>query len=63
MLLPLVLALMTWHMAPIAQSADGVSWILMSVELLMTGAGGLDLGRRDKPRSSFLKLTRITILV
>lgn len=38
--------------APIAQSAEGVSWVLMVVGPLMAGAGGLDLGRGNKPRSS-----------
>jgi hypothetical protein len=32
-------------MAPIAQSAEGVSWVLMVVGPLMAGAGGLDLGK------------------
>jgi len=31
--------------APIAQSAEGVSWVLMIVGPLMAGAGGLNLGR------------------
>jgi hypothetical protein len=39
-------------MAPIAQSAEGVSWVLMVVGPLMAGAGGLDLGRSNKPRTS-----------
>lgn len=39
-------------MAPIAQSAEGVSWVLMVVGPLMAGAGGLDLGRGNKPRST-----------
>jgi hypothetical protein len=38
--------------APIAQSAEGVSWVLMVVGPLMAGAGGLDLGRGNKPRST-----------
>ncbi len=40
-------------MAPIAQSAEGVSWVLMAVGPLMAEAGGLDLGRGNKPHSSF----------
>lgn len=39
-------------MAPIAQSAEGVSWVLMAVGPLMAGAGGLNLGRSNKLSSS-----------
>jgi hypothetical protein len=39
-------------MAPIAQSAEGVSWVLMVVGPLMAGAGGLDLGKSTKPHTS-----------
>jgi hypothetical protein len=39
-------------MAPIAQSAEGVSYALMTVGPLMTGAGGLNLDRGNKPHSS-----------
>jgi hypothetical protein len=40
------------NMAPIAQSAEGVSWVLMVVGPLMAGAGGLNLGRDNKPHAS-----------
>ena len=39
-------------MAPIAQSAEGVSWVLMVVGPLIAGAGGLNLGRGNKPHAS-----------
>jgi hypothetical protein len=49
--------------APIAQSAEGVSWVLMVVGPLMVGAGGLNLGRGNKPHASLSEDLRFGLIV